>query len=88
MIKSRAFWIGLLGSVVFLGLMAIFLVDDYDEVRDALTQANFAYAAPSLVLYALALWFRTVRWRYLLGPITNGETKRALFPGSCCRLHG
>ena len=60
--------------------MAIFLVDDYDEVREALRQANFAYAAPSLVLYALALWFRTVRWRYLLGPITKGETKRALFP--------
>lgn len=60
--------------------MAVFLVDDYGEVRDALTQANFAYAAPSLILYTLALWFRTIRWRYLLGPITKGETKRALFP--------
>ena len=60
--------------------MAYFLVDDFAEVQDALQQANFAYAVPSLVLYTLALWFRTVRWRYLLGPITQGPTKRALFP--------
>lgn len=60
--------------------MAVFLVDDLAEVQDALREANFAYAVPSLAFYALALWFRTVRWRYLLNPITKGQTKRALFP--------
>ncbi len=80
MIKSRAFWIGLLGSAAFLGIMAVFLVDDFDKLRDAFADANFAYAAPSLAFYTLALWFRTVRWRFLLDPVTGGTTKRGLFP--------
>ena len=79
MIKNRAFWIGLLGSAAFLGIMVVFFVD-FDKVGDVLASANYAYAVPSLLLYTLALWFRTVRWRYLLNPITGGETKRALFP--------
>ncbi len=79
MIKSRAFWIGLLGSVAFLGIMAVFFVD-FEKVWKVLGSANYAYAAPSLLLYTLALWFRTIRWRYLLKPISDGETKRALFP--------
>ena len=70
----------MLGSVAFLGIMAVFLVDDYGELRNAFTNANFAYAAPSLIFYTLALWFRTVRWRFLLNPITGGTTKRGLFP--------
>ena len=79
MIKSRAFWVGLLGSAAFLGVMAFFFVD-YEKVGEVLANANYAYTAPALLLYILALWFRTVRWRYLLGPITGGQTKRALFP--------
>ena len=79
MIKSRAFWIGLLGSAAFLGIMAVFFVD-HEKVRGVLVSANYLYSVPSLLLYALALWFRTIRWRYLLNPISNGETRRALFP--------
>ena len=79
MIKSRAFWIGLLGSAAFLGIMAVLFVD-YEKLVDVLSSANYAYAVPSLLLYILALWFRTIRWRYLLRPIVKGETKRALFP--------
>ena len=79
MIKSRAFWIGLLGSAAFLGILAFYFVD-YEKVGEVLAKANYAYTAPALLLYTLALWFRTVRWRYLLGPITGGESKRALFP--------
>ena len=59
--------------------MAVFFVD-FDKVRDVLASANYIYAVPSLLLYTLALWFRTIRWRYLLKPITGGEMKRALFP--------
>ena len=79
MIKSRAFWIGLLGSAAFLGILAIFFVD-HEKVGEVLVSANYVYALPSLLFYTLALWFRTVRWRYLLKPISGGETKRALFP--------
>ena len=59
--------------------MAVFFVD-FAKVGDALASANYAYTVPALGLYILALWFRTVRWRYLLEPITGGKTRRALFP--------
>ncbi len=80
MIKSRAFWIGLLGSAAFLGIFFFAIVDDFDQVVDAFASANYIYAIPSLAFYTLALWFRTVRWRYLLKPFTGQSTRRALFP--------
>ena len=80
MIKSRAFWIGLLGSAVFLGIFFFAIVDDFDQVVDVFASANYIYAIPSLAFYTLALWFRTVRWRYLLKPFTGESTRRALFP--------
>ena len=80
MIKSRAFWIGLLGSAAFLGIFFVAIVDDFDQVVDVLASANYIYAIPSLAFYTLALWFRTVRWRYLLKPFTGASTRRALFP--------
>ena len=80
MIKSRAFWIGLLGSVAFLGIFFFTIVDDFDQVVDVFASANYVYTIPSLVFYTLALWFRTTRWRYLLKPFTGESTRRALFP--------
>ena len=53
---------------------------DFSKVGDVLESANYAYTVPALLLYVLALWFRTVRWRYLLTPLGYGETKRPLFP--------
>ncbi len=80
MIRSRAFWIGLFGSAAFLGIFFFAIVDDFDEVADVFASANYIYAIPSLAFYTLALWFRTVRWRYLLKPFTGASTRRALFP--------
>ncbi len=80
MIKSRAFWLGLVASIAFLAIFFIAIVDDFDEVIDVLASANYLYAIPSLGFYTLALWFRTGRWRYLLKPINNGEYARPLFP--------
>ena len=80
MIKSRAFWIGLLGSAAFLGIFFFAIVDDFDQVVDVFASANYLYAVPSLAFYTLALWFRTARWRYLLKPFTGESTRRALFP--------
>ena len=88
MIKSRAFWIGLLGSAAFLGIFFFAIIDDFDQVVDVFASANYIYAIPSLAFYTLALWFRTVRWRYLLKPFTGESTRRGAVPSSGCRLHG
>lgn len=80
MIKSRTFWIGLLGSAAFLGIFFFAIIDDFDQVLDVFASANYIYAIPSLAFYTLALWFRTARWRYLLKPFTGESTRRALFP--------
>ena len=80
MIKSRAFWIGLIGSAAFLGIFFFAIIDDFDQVVDVFASANYIYAVPSLAFYTLALWFRTVRWRYLLKPFTGESTRRGLFP--------
>ena len=78
MIGQRTFWLGIIGSAAFLAVF-VFLFVDFDTIGGVLTTANYAYVAPSLVLYFLAVQFRTMRWRYLLRPLM-GNTRRPLFP--------
>lgn len=78
MIGRRAFWLGALGSAGFLAIFAVLFVD-FDTIGDVLRTANYVYVAPSLVLYFIAVYFRTLRWRYLLTPLT-GPTRRGLYP--------
>ena len=61
------FWLGLGVSVVLL-LVLVWQVD-LTEMRDALAEANYIYLAPAIVLYFVAVYFRAVRWRYLLSPL-------------------
>ncbi len=78
MTRQYAFWLGLAGSLGFLAVsLALFV--DVGKLSDALRSANYAYVAPSLVFYFMAVYFRTIRWRVLLRPIM-GRTKRPLFP--------
>lgn len=79
MSRSGAFWLGLIGSTLFLGMFVVLFVD-FGQLVDVLSSVNYVYVIPSLVFYVLALWFRTVRWRFLLRPVMKGETQRALFP--------
>ncbi len=80
MTSSRAFWFGLLGSVVFLAIFLVLVVRDLERVWEVFKSANYVYAVPALAFYVLSLWFRTLRWRYFLRRVMDGETSRALFP--------
>lgn len=78
MISQRSVWAGLVVSAVFLtGFALLFL--PIDDVKDVVHEANFWYVAPSLLFYLAAVYFRSLRWRYLLRPLI-GRPKRALFP--------
>ena len=46
---------------------------------DILADANYIYVVPAIALYFLAVWFRAVRWRYLLTPLTTLPASR-LYP--------
>ena len=74
---NKAFWIGALGSAVFLAIFFALFVE-FDLIWDVLKEANYVYLAPSLVLYFLAVWFRTARWKILLRPLI-GKPKRNVY---------
>ena len=74
MFKSRRFWIGLAVTVLFLGLLFYRL--DYSSTWDALRSANYVYFLPALALYFIAVFFRTLRWRFLLAPLGSFKLGR------------
>ncbi len=75
---NRRFWIGLTISVFFLGLL--FWQIDLSQMVTHLREANYLYLLPGVALYfAIAVVFRTVRWRLLLAPMKRIGTGR-LFP--------
>ncbi|MCH7594727.1 MAG: flippase-like domain-containing protein [Chloroflexi bacterium] len=78
MISQRKVWAGLLVSAVFLTIFA-FLFLPFDEIGDVVREANFWYIAPALLFYLAAVYFRSLRWRYLLHPLI-GRPRRSLFP--------
>ena len=61
------FWVGLSVSVLLL-LVLIYQVD-LAEMKDALADANYIYVIPAIGLYFIAVYFRAVRWRFLLSPL-------------------
>ena len=52
---------------------------DLDEISDALSQANYFFVIPAIALYFVAVFFRALRWRYLLSPLGNFSLVR-LYP--------
>ena len=52
---------------------------DLDEIRDALSQANYFFVIPAIALYFVAVYFRALRWRYLLSPLGSISLTR-LYP--------
>ena len=71
------FWLGL-GVSVLLLLVLVYQVD-LAEMREALADANYLYVIPAIGLYFIAVYFRAVRWRYLLSPLRLIPTTR-LYP--------
>jgi len=77
LLKSRRFWIGI-------GLAALFLYlfirgTDFSEMRDALAEANYIFIIPAIAVYFVGVYFRSVRWQYLLKSIGAFSAIR-LFP--------
>ena len=79
MMSGRAFWLGAIGSAAFLAVFIVFFVKDFDTLGDVLRTADYVYLAPSIALYFVAVYFRTLRWRFLLRPLLP-EPRRGIFP--------
>ena len=71
------FWIGLGISVFFLLVLAYTI--DLNETLDALRNGNYLLVAPAIGLYFVAVYFRSVRWRFLLSPLQSLPVTR-LYP--------
>ena len=70
----------LLGMVVSLAFIVLFFVTvDVGDMGDALAEAKYQFIVPAVLLYFVALFFRALRWQYLLSPVAKIATSR-LFP--------
>ena len=72
--RNKTFWIGALGSAAFLAVFVTLFVD-FETIGEVLGDANYAYIAPSLVFYFIAVWFRSERWKFLLRPLIGTPQK-------------
>jgi uncharacterized protein (TIRG00374 family) len=79
LLKNRRFWIGLGITFLFLFLFIFQVREDLGEVGRALGEANYLFLLPGLLIYYLGVFFRAVRWRYLLKPLGSFSSIR-LFP--------
>lgn len=77
MLKSKKLWLGLVVSALFLTLFLYRI--DYSETWDALRGANYLYVLPAIAVYFGSLWFRTIRWQYLMKHLTEVSVAR-LYP--------
>jgi uncharacterized protein (TIRG00374 family) len=64
LLLTRRFW---LGFIVTVGLLLLFLWKvDFQQTGRELQNANYTYLVPAVLVYFIALGFRSLRWRYLL----------------------
>ena len=77
MLLTHRFWLGLAITVALLFLFMWKL--DFEETGRELRDANYAYFVPAVLVYFVALGFRSFRWRYLLLELKPIPTRR-LYP--------
>ena len=75
--RDWRFWVGMAVSVLFLGILGYQV--DFGQFKQALLQANYLYVVPAIALYFVAVYFRALRWRYLLSPMASFPVAR-LYP--------
>ena len=64
MLWTRRFWLGI---IVTVGFLFLFLWKvDFGQTGRELQGANYSYFIPAVLVYFVALGFRSLRWRYLL----------------------
>ncbi len=77
MFTTRRFWIGIAFSAILLGLF--FWQVDLGDTWDALKDANYLWLIPAIAVYFIAVFFRTLRWHFLLRPLKSVSPGR-LYP--------
>jgi uncharacterized protein (TIRG00374 family) len=75
--KRWYFWVSLLVSALFLYLALREL--EFNLVFSAVKSANLIWLLPVIPIYFTSVWFRSLRWNYLLRPIKKIRTKE-IFP--------
>lgn len=83
--KRWKFWLGLAISVVFMYFALRNL--KFDEFWQAMKSANYWWILPGIAVYFVAVWVRSWRWHYLLGPVKKIPT-RVMFPVTCIGYMG
>lgn len=78
MVRHWRALVGVLISGVFLYLA--FRGQDLREIRDALLESNLWWLPVALALYFVGVWFRAMRWHFLLRPVAERTTARGLLP--------
>jgi len=76
-INNWRLWLGLGVSVCFLLLLAYNI--NLTEIATSLAEANYLYTAPAVGIYFVAVYFRAIRWRFLLLPLASLPVNR-LYP--------
>jgi len=76
-LKRWQFWVGLIVSLVLLGLALRPL--RLEEVWEALRSAHFLWVLPGIAVYFIGVWARAWRWHYLLRPLARIPVGR-MFP--------
>ena len=77
MLVSPRFLLGMGVSLAF--LLLFFLIVDVGEMSQALATAKYRFILPAIALYFVALFFRSIRWQFLLTPVSRIPVAR-LFP--------
>ena len=74
-------WLGIAVSVVMLLFLAwqIYQIDDPSGLIDELAGANYIFLIPAVAVYFVGVWFRALRWQFLLNPLRYFPVKR-LYP--------
>ncbi len=75
--------VGISAFFVYLALKGL----DLREVAYWLTQGDYLWLIPAVLIYFVAVWGRTWRWHYMLRPIKDITTPR-LFPIVCIGYMG
>ncbi|MCI0816581.1 MAG: flippase-like domain-containing protein, partial [Chloroflexi bacterium] len=70
-------WLGAAVTALFVALAFVRL--DIGETWSVAARANYAYLVPAVAVYAVSLYLRSFRWRYLLRPFAEVHSWR-LYP--------
>ena len=58
---------GIIISAIFIGIL-LYRVQ-FEEVILTVRQANYLLVFPAIGIYFVAIYFRSLRWRYILSPL-------------------